>query len=316
MNRNNARIAAVLRELADLGRRIGDQAGELARLTTERPTERGPTSSPPPENDVAAVAATAADLAAELASVVAVGGPQRQQKGESQPLSTADHPPQAEPPQSAQTRPPAVVVSGARESQSERDSSSIRSSAAAPLDIRPARRPSAPTHQTSSRFGRLPAAFLAGAFGKVAPVLGSFLVHLIVLVCLATIYLAVEAKPLPVALTIGDAVEPALEEVSLVAIETPQQIEEPAELLAAEELLAPEPLPLVESVPAEEPAGAGPVADATGAEEAAFDVGEMLADGWGRQACGERAGGRRGGRRGSGDILWPGWKREQRLLHL
>ena len=276
MNRNNARIAAVLRELADLGRRIGDQASELARLTTERPTERGP--APSPENDVAAVAATAADLAAELASVVAVGGAQRQEKGESQPPSNADHPPRAEHSQSAQNIPPAVVVSGAAGSQPERDSASTRSSAPAPLDIRPARGPSAPTHQTSSRFGRLPGAFLAGTFGKVAPMLASSLVHLIVLLGLATIYLAVEAKPLPVALTIGDAVEPALEEVSLVAIETPQQNEEPVELLAAEELLAPEPLPLVESVPAEEPAGAGPVADDTGAEDAAFDVGEMLAD--------------------------------------
>ena len=278
MNRNNARIAAVLRELADLGRRIGDQASELARLTTERPTQRGPTASLPPENDVAAVAATAADLAAELASVVAVGGTQRQAKGESQPLSYANHPPRAEHPQSAQTLPPAVVVSGARESQSERDSASTRFSASTPLEIRRAGPPSAPTHQTLSRFGRFPGALLAGTFGKLAPVMGSFFVHLIVLVCLATIYLAVEAKPLPVAITIGDAVEPALEEVSLVAIETPQQIAEPVELLAAEELLAPEPLPPVESAPAEEPSGAGPVADDTGAEDAAFDVGEMLAD--------------------------------------
>ena len=36
MERNDVRVAAVLRELADLGRRIGEQAGELARLTTER----------------------------------------------------------------------------------------------------------------------------------------------------------------------------------------------------------------------------------------------------------------------------------------
>jgi len=274
MSRNNARIAAVLRELADLGRRIGDQASELARLTTERPTQRVPTSSPPPENDVAAVAATAADLAAELASVVAAGsGTQRQEMGESQP------PPQpAEQLQRAQKKQPAMVRSGAAGSESERDSSSICFSVAAPKDVRRAGPPLAPTHRAPNRFGRLRDSLLAGTFGKVAPVLGSFLVHLIVLMCLATIYLVVEAKPLPVALTIGDAVEPALEEVSLVAIETPQQIDEPVELLAAEELLAPEPLPLVESAPAEEPAGAGPVADDTGAEDAAFDVGEMLAD--------------------------------------
>jgi len=274
MNRNNARIAAVLRELADLGRRIGDQASELARLTTERPPERGPAASPPPENDVAAVAATAADLAAELASVVAAGsGTQRQEKGDSQPS-----PQPAEHSQSVQKKQPAVVASGTAGSQSERTSSSICFSVAAPKDIRRAGPPLAPAHQAPSRFGRLKDSLLAGTFGKVAPVMASSLVHLIVLLGLATIYLAVEAQPLPVAITIGDAVEPAMEEVSLVAIETPQQIAEPVELLAADELLAPEPLPPVESAPAEEPAGAGPVADDTGAEDAAFDMGEMLAD--------------------------------------
>jgi len=278
MNRNNARIAAVLRELADLGRRIGDQASELARLTTERPPERGPAASPPPENDVAVVAATAADLAAELATVVAVGGAQRQGKGESQLPAKAVPPQPAEQPQSAQKKQPSVAISGAAGSAAERDSASICFSAAAPKEIRRAGPPLAAAHRAPSRFGRLRDSLLAGTFGKVAPVMASFLVHLIVLLGLATIYLVVEAKPLPVALTIGDAVEPALEEVSLVAIETPQQIDEPVELLAAEELLAPEPLPPVESAPAEESAGAGPVADDTGAEDAAFDVGEMLAD--------------------------------------
>jgi hypothetical protein len=47
MERNDVRVAAVLRELADLGRRIGEQAGELARLTTERHPGSSQAPSPP-----------------------------------------------------------------------------------------------------------------------------------------------------------------------------------------------------------------------------------------------------------------------------
>ena len=47
MERNDVQVAAVLRELADLGRRIGEQAGELARLTKERDAGTSQTPSPP-----------------------------------------------------------------------------------------------------------------------------------------------------------------------------------------------------------------------------------------------------------------------------
>jgi hypothetical protein len=47
MERNDVRVAAVLRELADLGRRIDEQAGELARLTTERHAGSSQATSPP-----------------------------------------------------------------------------------------------------------------------------------------------------------------------------------------------------------------------------------------------------------------------------
>ena len=48
MERNDVRVAAVLRELADLGRRIGEQAGELARLTTERHHDGNSQATSPP----------------------------------------------------------------------------------------------------------------------------------------------------------------------------------------------------------------------------------------------------------------------------
>lgn len=47
MERNDVRVAAVLRELADLGHRIGEQASELARLTTERHADSSRTPAPP-----------------------------------------------------------------------------------------------------------------------------------------------------------------------------------------------------------------------------------------------------------------------------
>ena len=47
MERNDVRVAAVLREMADLGRRIGEQASELARLTTERHSGSIQATSPP-----------------------------------------------------------------------------------------------------------------------------------------------------------------------------------------------------------------------------------------------------------------------------
>ena len=47
MDQKSVRIEAVLRELADLGLRIGEQAGELARLTKERqPAGSSRTQSP------------------------------------------------------------------------------------------------------------------------------------------------------------------------------------------------------------------------------------------------------------------------------
>lgn len=47
MERNDVQVAAVLRELADLGRRIGEQAGELARLTMEQHAGTSQAPSPP-----------------------------------------------------------------------------------------------------------------------------------------------------------------------------------------------------------------------------------------------------------------------------
>jgi len=67
-DQHDRRIAAVLGELAELGRRIGERAGELARLTAER--RRSTPTVPYRSDGTASVAAAAADLAAETARVV------------------------------------------------------------------------------------------------------------------------------------------------------------------------------------------------------------------------------------------------------
>ena len=71
MDGDEARIGAVLRELADLGRRIGEKAGELARLARER-QRSGPTAPPPPTAampTVDAVVGAADDLARGAAAL-------------------------------------------------------------------------------------------------------------------------------------------------------------------------------------------------------------------------------------------------------
>ena len=64
MDRDDGRIAKVLEELADLGRRIGERAGELARLTKER--QRAPTLRS--DDGVAGVHPAAAEPAPEAAA--------------------------------------------------------------------------------------------------------------------------------------------------------------------------------------------------------------------------------------------------------
>ena len=69
MGRDDARIEAVLIELADLGRRIGQRAGELAKLTATR--HRSPAASN--ADSTRSLAAAAAELAAELGSELGSG---------------------------------------------------------------------------------------------------------------------------------------------------------------------------------------------------------------------------------------------------
>jgi hypothetical protein len=125
-------------------------------------------------------------------------------------------------------------------------------------------------------------------------VLASALVHLAALLSMAAVYVVVEAKPIRLALTVGDAAEPAFEEAALVSIDTPTELTEPVELLADEVPTDIEPLSLLDPAPSEPLlAQRDSVDDAAGAM-AAFEPGAMLAE-IGGSGNGKPAGSGQGG---------------------
>ncbi len=278
MDRDDGRIAKVLEELADLGRRIGERAGELARLTKERQRVAAPRS----DDGVACVAEAAADLALEAAAVVASREPSNRGTGRRQTRrnpfpATSDLSPRSH-----------VGAPSEAEPESGRASrrGSTRGSRAKPepesLDENPR-----PVLRATGRRGR-PSGIgrvVPHGAGKrsvrkraVGPVLASVLVHLVALFGLATIFVVVEAKPIRLALTVGDAAEPAFEEAALIAIDSPTQPIEPVELLAEAAPTDVEPLALLEPAPSEPLLDAQTLAeDARGAMDA-LDPAAMLAE--------------------------------------
>ena len=254
MERNDVRVAAVLRELADLGRRIGEQAGELARLTTERHAGSSqPSSSPTPRK-----------------------APTSQRE-----RTTGN---------SARRPAEAKFASEAKKRHGSRSRPAVVPRRL-PKSLRPDR--------------------LRGFV--VGPGLASGVVHLLALLGLAMMYVSVEAKPVRVAITLGETAELnetaamdeatklALEEIELLASDSESQPDNSMESLA--EAIVAEPLADVGAPPSEElladiqsAAGAG-VADV-----ASFDPGDLLAEvaGGGPGEGGQKRGGQGGGGQGSG----------------
>jgi len=147
------------------------------------------------------------------------------------------------------------------------------------------------------------------------PALVSSLIHLVMLIGLALMYINVEAKPVRVALTLGEATvldEPALEAVSLVPLDSTQQ----SDIQTETDPLTLESQQIVESVLSEELPAALPVSDdalaetalaetAGAAEAASFDPGDMAAMlaevvGSGPRGEGQNGGGQRGGEAAGG----------------
>jgi len=254
MERNDVRVAAVLRELADLGRRIGEQAGELARLTTERHAgSRQAPSLPTPRT-----APT---------------------KPRERTTRTAGHRP-------AQAK----LASEAKKRHGSRSRPTVVPRCL-PKSLRPDR--------------------LRGFV--VGPGLVSGIVHLIALLGLAMMYVSVEAKPVRVAITLGEAAalnetaaldeatKLALDEIELLASDSESQPDDSMESLA--EAIAAEPLADVGAAPSEELFADVQSADDAGAANAAsFDPGELLAEvaGGGLGEAGRKRGGQGGGGQGSG----------------
>jgi hypothetical protein len=289
MSRDDGRIAKVLEELADLGRRIGERAGELARLTKER--QRASTSRG--DDGMAGVAAAAADLATEAAAVVAGREPSSRgtERRQTRREPTAAHNDHHAPNTSATTK-----NSTRTKPKHATDTNTLTESP----------RPKPGVAIRRSRRGALGRAVPRGA-GKqsarkraLGPVLASALVHVVALLGLAMVFVVVEAKPIRLALTVGDAAEPAFEEAALVSIDTPAQPDEPVELLAEALPTDVEPLALLEPAPSESLLDEREPADDVGGAMAALDAGAMLAEiggpGDGKPAGGGQGGGAAGGK--------------------
>lgn len=280
MERDDVRIASVLRELADLGRRIGERAGELARLTAERHQ----TSATPPQDDVAMVAARAADLASGAAAVA--------EAGDRVETRAADSSRSPVPPTSRKT---------STKPHERTAPTSSRRPAGAPAAGRDSRGTgSRPGVVRRSKPQRLRAARHAHVFG---PGLASGAVHLIALLGLAMMYVKVKAEPARVAITLGEAVElgepieNVNEEITLVAADDPQQADELMESFTVVEPTAQEPFSdpgtSLEELFADVQSADGTVMTDT----ALFDSGDMLAE---LTEGGQGGGGQRGGGHGAG----------------
>jgi hypothetical protein len=279
MDRDDGRIAKVLEELADLGRRIGERAGELARLAKERQRPSAPRS----DDGMASVAAAAADLASEAAAVVAsrepsTRGAQRRQTRREPSTANNDH--------------------HARNSSVTSKHSTNAKPDTVAVTENPRLEPGVVSRR--SRRGTLGRAVPRRAGPRsvrkraVGPLLASALVHLVALLGLATIFVVVEAKPIRLALTVGDAAEPAFEEAALVSIDTPTELTEPVELLADAEPTDIEPLSLLDPAPSEPLLAQRDPVDDGGGAMAAFEPGAMLAE-IGGSGNGKPAGSGQGG---------------------
>lgn len=222
MERGEARVVAVLEELAELGRRIGERAGELARLTDRRRRDAAPGA----DGGVRSVVIAAEGLAAEAAAVVGRPVPSRGTKRETSGGAPA-------------TRATPARIRGTAGPKGSDPPHDRRSASLAPSRPRRACPPPASPGAGWRRPGRR----------SVGPVLASVLVHAVALCGLATVFVVVEAKPIRLALTVGSVAESSFEEAALIAIDGPEMPEAPVELLAADDPAVLDPLPSVEPPP-------------------------------------------------------------------
>ncbi len=272
MGRDNSRIARVLGELADLGRRIGERAEELAALAAtggrdERSSAAGETVE---------VAATAAQLAASAADLAGVtkgrGGPETpDSRRRAQPSAKNDPKPETKP----ETK-PATAATATRRS-SPQPHATARGIARS--------RPQASVE--SRRRGK-----------PVGPVLVSTAMHLVVLVGLAMIFVARDAKTDPFVITSDQPAELLVEEFTPLEFEaaesTDEAAEEPPEPALAELMPLSEPM----DIPAVAMADDLAASDTSEIVPVSFDSADILATVGG--GAGAEAGGGGGAGNGAG----------------
>ena len=218
---------------------------------------------------MAGVAAAAADLATEAAAVVASREPssrgtERRQTRREPTAAHNDH--------HAQNT--SATTKNSTRAQPKHDTDTLTENPRAELGVAIRR----------SRRGAIGRAVPRGVGQRgvrkraVGPLLASALMHVVAILGLAMIFVVVEAKPIRLALTVGDAAEPAFEEAALVSIDTPAQPEEPVELLTEAAPTDVEPLALLEPAPAEPLLAEHEPADDVGGGMAALDPGALLAE--------------------------------------
>ncbi|MFM7185010.1 MAG: hypothetical protein ACKO4Z_09595 [Planctomycetota bacterium] len=240
MSGDDSRLASVLGELADLGRRISERAAELAGLMGEP----GVTAPGSLADRVADVRSSVADLAAAAAVVSESTAPDR-----------TSHAADA-------AGPPRTGVAAKRPGSRRAKPAQAASTGSAP----PRRRTTAPA---------APAGAGRPGLRRIMPAAVSVGVNLAVIVGLAVMFVAAEAKPRPVAITIGTAEEVAVDELMPVelAADTAPAAEAAAEPLPDIEALAVDSA-VVDDVPLDEAAFA---VDPTAVTPVSFDAADMLA---------------------------------------
>jgi len=331
MRRDDARIEAVLIELSDLGRRIGQRAGELARLTAAR--HQSPVASH--ADNTRSLAAAAAELAAGAASVVDVGIAAVSVGAEGGAASRDTNTPRPSLTQSEPQTRGTALVSQRHESRSNAvrqpttgDRSGRHSSRAKAVERRGQSAGRGPSPEKAARVTRSrPVATDQEPGGTrqvrrwrraVGPLVTSTAMHAVAIIIFAMTFIAGTSQE-QLAITLTMTSEPATEELAPIAIEASDPLADDAFSNSEDELA--EPLPMLEAVaevPAHvvEPTVTEVVsADSMPAESSAqpslesADLGGMLSEigkGAGNRGGGERKGGDIGGRNGGGDTTFFG----------
>lgn len=275
MARDDSRLAAVLGELADLGRRISERAAELAGLVGDD----GGGVPPGLADQLADVHASTADLAAAAAGVTAA--------------ATV-----------GVTAPVEPIASAPREAAAD-----TRQGAARARDTRRVR------HAHSSRRQPRPRKASAGAAARrtkapndrrrlrpLMPAVVSAAVNVAVILALAVIFIAADAKPKRPVLTLAASEENFVDEMTAVELQAMDAaaagVDETADLLPELDPLA------AEAVASDDVAldTAAFADDSAAVMPASFDAADMLADVGGTGGSGDAAPGssRGGGSAGGG----------------